>query len=191
LPASAAMRVVARWTLFRRRIDDGLDVAVGGEFPRSSRRPGSGIYLYRERAARLSSETGIAGGDVDGIGPQRRVRQPRSDHQPMPTTGDAQLAGVRGSRFSIASMTFIACLCFHARSHARPCGRRFASTASRAMRASVSPIAAAHPDAADAFALDDHREAAFHGGPPLGARGEREPDRMGDIERLRLPAPPG
>src|SRR6266849_40246 len=51
------------------------------------------------------------------------------------------------------------------------------------------PIAATHTDAADAFALDDHREAAFHGGPPLGAGGERQPDRMGDIERLRLRAP--
>src|SRR5258708_29836664 len=70
----------------------------------------------------------------------------------------------------------------------RPCGADCLD--GFACDAGVSlPIAAAHPDAADAFALDDHREAAFHGGPPLGARGEREPDRMGDIERLRLRTP--
>src|SRR6266487_4718453 len=50
------------------------------------------------------------------------------------------------------------------------------------------PVAAAHADAADALALHEDRAAAFHRGPALGARGEREPERVDDVERLPLSA---
>src|SRR5439155_8438079 len=50
------------------------------------------------------------------------------------------------------------------------------------------PIAAAYPDAADALAVDDYRKAAFHGGPAFGAGRERKPERMRQVERLRLRA---
>jgi hypothetical protein len=48
------------------------------------------------------------------------------------------------------------------------------------------PVAARDPDAADAFAIHDDREAALHGGPALHPGREREAERVGDVERLRL-----
>src|ERR1700731_4368489 len=48
------------------------------------------------------------------------------------------------------------------------------------------PVAAADPDAADAFSVHDDREAALHGGPALRAGRERKAERVRDIERLRL-----
>src|SRR5215471_10008858 len=40
------------------------------------------------------------------------------------------------------------------------------------------PVAARNADAADAFAIDDDRKAALHGGPALRAGRERKPDRV-------------
>src|SRR5215510_12589179 len=102
----------------------------------------------------------------------------REAHQPMPTTA------TRSLRVSVADLVrtslssrFGGCIGLLSR---RPRGADrldgFAGDAGVSL-----PIAAADPDAADAFALDDHREAALHGGPPLRARGERQPDRMGDV----------
>src|SRR5437867_7512198 len=50
------------------------------------------------------------------------------------------------------------------------------------------PVGAAHAAPADAFAFHENRAAAFHSGPAPGARGEGEPEGMGDIERLPLRA---
>src|SRR5690349_1746927 len=50
------------------------------------------------------------------------------------------------------------------------------------------PDATGDADAADALAVEDDRVAAFHRGPALGARGEREPDRMRNVQRLPLRA---
>src|SRR6266478_430741 len=109
-----------------------------------------------------------------------------SDHQPMPTTATRSLRASAGPGFD-SFMALLAC-CASMGALCGPCGADRLDGLARAAGVCL-PVAAADPDAADAFALDDHREAAFHGGPSLGARGERQPDRMGDIERLRLRAP--
>src|SRR6185369_8374654 len=46
------------------------------------------------------------------------------------------------------------------------------------------PIAAAHADAADAFAADQHGHAALHRRPAFRSGGEREANRMADVEVL-------
>src|SRR5882757_1240054 len=46
------------------------------------------------------------------------------------------------------------------------------------------PVTAAHADAADAFTVDQHRHAAFHGRPPFRSGGKRKSDRMADVEVL-------
>ena len=46
------------------------------------------------------------------------------------------------------------------------------------------PVAAGNADAADAFAARHDRAAAFHRGPALGVRGEREAERVQHVERL-------
>src|SRR6266849_8060940 len=109
-----------------------------------------------------------------------------SDHQPMPITATRSLRVSAGPGFDCV-MTLLAC-CASMLALRGP--RRADRLDGFARDAGVSlPIAAADPDAADAFSLDEHREAARHGGPPLRARSERQPDRVGDIERLRLRAP--
>src|SRR6185503_15126320 len=46
------------------------------------------------------------------------------------------------------------------------------------------PVTAGDADAADAFAAGHDRRAAFHRGPALRAGGERQAERVGDVERL-------
>src|SRR5208282_2267929 len=53
------------------------------------------------------------------------------------------------------------------------------------------PVAAGNADAADAFAIGDDGTTAFHRGPPFRAGGERQPQRMNDIELLPLRAARG
>src|SRR5205814_816676 len=48
------------------------------------------------------------------------------------------------------------------------------------------PVAAGDADAAEAFAVHEDRNAAFHGGPAFRAGGEREAERVRDVERLSL-----
>src|ERR1700726_2814344 len=46
------------------------------------------------------------------------------------------------------------------------------------------PVAAAHSDAADTLAVNQHRHTPLHGGPSLRSGGERKTDRMGYVEVL-------
>src|SRR6266478_7720960 len=85
-----------------------------------------------------------------------------SDHQPMPTTATRSLRASAGPPFD-SVMTLLAC-CASVGVLRRPCGADRLDGFARDAGVRL-PIAAADPDAADAFALDDHREAAFHGGP--------------------------
>src|SRR6184192_4728815 len=86
-----------------------------------------------------------------------------SDHQPMPTqaTRRGSLTAARADRLD-----------------------RLARDARVELEA-----AARHADAADAFAAEEDRGAAFHRGPALGARGHGEAERVRDVERLALRAP--
>src|SRR5262245_55531125 len=46
------------------------------------------------------------------------------------------------------------------------------------------PITAAHADAADTLAINQHRHAPFHRSPPFRPGGERKSDRMAHVEVL-------